>query len=65
LYSWDPIEGYLNHGDLPILKIKKMIREIFPKEDADYIFSLEGFIKYTHVMGERFWARMDRPIGAL
>jgi hypothetical protein len=35
--------------DQPVPKIKKLIGEIVPKEDAGYIFSLEEFIKHTHV----------------
>jgi hypothetical protein len=34
--------------DQPVPKIKKMIREIFPKEDSDYIFALEEFVKYLY-----------------
>jgi hypothetical protein len=49
--------------DQPIPTIKKMIRAILSKEDAEYIFTLDEFNKYTRVVGERFWSRMGKTMG--
>jgi hypothetical protein len=62
LYSQDPITVNINHVDQPVPRIKKTIRELLPKEDSDYIFALDEFVKYTRVMGQRFWNRMFKSI---
>jgi hypothetical protein len=54
----------INQVDQPVPKIKKAIKRLLPKDEAEYILSLDEFVNYTRVIGERFWGRMGKAIGA-
>jgi hypothetical protein len=59
LYSRDPVDVYINHADQPVDKIKEMISRKIPRQ-ASYLFGLDEFVEYTHLMDKRFLARLNR-----